>query len=336
MPILVTGGAGYIGSHAVVQLLNAGHDVIVLDNFCNSNQFVFERIKTITGKTVPFIQGDVRSRTDLQTLFKNHSISAIMHFAGLKAVGESEAYPLRYYDNNVVGSLILFEEMLKAKINTLVFSSSATVYSDPSTVKYHENTPLAPINVYGRTKLIIENILHDLKKNQPELRIAILRCFNPVGAHESGLIGENASGKPNNLMPYLAQVAVGKRDKLLVFGDDYPTPDGTGLRDYIHVDDLVAGHLAAFNALKTEASTITVNLGTGRPYSVLEVIKAFEKASGKHISFEVVARRAGDLAEYYADPNLAKHLFGWQAQYDITRMCQDTWRWQSNNPEGYK
>jgi UDP-glucose 4-epimerase len=336
MSILVTGGAGYIGSHTVVQLLNAGFDVVVLDNLCNSNKIVFDRIKTITGKSVTFIQGDVRSRTDLQMLFQHHSINAVMHFAGLKAVGESEANPLRYYDNNVVGSLILFEEMVKANINTLVFSSSATVYSDPSTVKYHENTPLEPINVYGRTKLIIENILFDLKKTQPEWSIAILRCFNPVGAHESGLIGENASGKPNNLMPYIAQVAVGKRDELLIFGDDYPTPDGTGLRDYIHVDDLVAGHLAAFNALKTESSIITVNLGTGRPYSVFDVIKAFEKASGKQISFEVVARRAGDLAEYYADPSLAKQLFGWQAQHDITRMCQDTWRWQSNNPEGYK
>lgn len=335
-PVLVTGGAGYIGSHTVVSLLNAGFAVIIFDNLCNSNHIVIDRIEAITGRRPSFIEGDIRDRKALQQVFHNYSISAVIHFAGLKAVGESELEPLKYYDNNVTGSLILFEEMTKAGVNTLVFSSSATVYGDPGFVQYREDTPLAPVNVYGRTKLMVEDMLRDLKKAQPEWRIALLRYFNPVGAHESGLIGEDPSGIPNNLMPFVAQVAVGKREKLLVFGKDYPTPDGTGLRDYIHVEDLAAGHLAALDALQQKAGLFTINLGTGHPYSVLEMIAAFERASGKNIPYQIVARRAGDLAEYYAEPSFAKEILGWQAQYDIDRMCQDTWRWQKNNPDGYQ
>jgi UDP-glucose 4-epimerase len=333
--VLVTGGAGYIGSHTVVRLLDAGATVVVFDNLCNSNPVVIDRIEAIAGKRPDFVEGDIRDRKALARVFHNHPITAVIHFAGLKAVGESESEPLKYYDNNVTGSLVLFEEMARAAVRTLVFSSSATVYGDPGYVQYREDTPLAPVNVYGRTKLMVEDILRDLKKAQPEWRIALLRYFNPVGAHESGLIGEDPSGIPNNLMPFVAQVAVGKREKVSVFGNDYPTPDGTGLRDYIHVEDLAAGHLAALDALRQEAGIITVNLGTGRPYSVLEMIAAFERASGKKIPYRIVARRPGDLAEYYADPSLAKEILGWQARCDIDRMCQDTWRWQVMNPEGY-
>ena len=334
--ILVTGGAGYIGSHTVVQLLEAGFSVVVFDNLSNSSRTALDRIMALTGKQLDF-EGDIRDRMSLRHTLENHSISAVIHFAGLKAVGESEAQPLKYYDNNVSGSIVLFEEMLRADVHTLVFSSSATVYGDPGYSQYREDTPLAPINVYGRTKLMVEDILRDLKKAQPAWRIALLRYFNPVGAHVSGLIGEDPAGIPNNLMPFVAQVAVGKRQKLSVYGGDYPTPDGTGLRDYIHVEDLAAGHLAALNKLSYhEASLITVNLGTGRPNSVLEMVAAFEKASGKPIPFEIVARRAGDLSEYYAEPTLAKQLLGWEAQLGIDKMCEDTWRWQVNNPNGYR
>jgi UDP-glucose 4-epimerase len=335
--ILVTGGAGYIGSHTVVQLIEAGFSVVVFDNLLNSNRAVINRIFDLTGKQVDFIEGDIRDRMSLRHTLQHHSISAVIHFAGLKAVGEAEATPLKYYDNNVSGSLVLFEEMLRAGVNTLVFSSSATVYGDPGYSQYREDTPVAPINVYGRTKLMVEDILRDLKKSQPVWRIALLRYFNPVGAHGSGLIGEDPAGIPNNLMPFIAQVAVGKRRKLSVFGGDYPTPDGTGLRDYIHVEDLAAGHLAALKTLNDrEASLITVNLGTGRPYSVLEMVGAFEKASGKPVPFEIVERRAGDLAEYYAEPTLANQLMGWEAKLGIDKMCEDTWRWQLNNPNGYR
>ncbi|MGR8951993.1 MAG: UDP-glucose 4-epimerase GalE [Gammaproteobacteria bacterium] len=297
---------------------------------------VIDRIEAITGRRPDFVEGDIRDREALQQVFKDHSISGVIHFAGLKAVGESEAEPLRYFDNNVSGSIILLEEMARAGVHTLVFSSSATVYGDPGFVQYREDTPLAPVNVYGRSKLMVEEILRDLKKAQPEWRIALLRYFNPVGAHESGLIGEDPSGIPNNLMPFIAQVAVGKREKLAVFGNDYPTPDGTGLRDYIHVEDLASGHLAALDVLQQDSLLITINLGTGRPYSVLEMISAFERASGKSIPYQIVSRRAGDLAEYYAEPSLAKEVLGWTAHLDIDRMCQDTWRWQKNNPEGYQ
>lgn len=334
--ILITGGAGYIGSHTTVQLLNAGKNVVVLDNLCNSKQTVIDRIEAITKKRPHFVRGDIRDRDTLRNLFQNHSITAVIHFAGLKAVGESEVDPLKYYNNNVIGSLILFEEMSKANIHSIVFSSSATVYGNPGYAKYHENTPLVPINVYGRTKLMTENMLRDLKKAEPQWRIALLRYFNPVGAHPSGLIGEDPSGIPNNLMPYIAQVAVGKLDKLFIFGNDYPTPDRTGRRDYIHVEDLAIGHLTALHALQNTSDIITVNLGTGRAYSVLEMIAAFEKVSDKPIPYQMVARRAGDLAEYYAEVNLAKELLGWKAQYNIEQMCKDTWHWQKNNPEGYQ
>lgn len=334
--ILVTGGAGYIGSHTVVQLLEAGLPIVIFDNLSNSSRSVLDRIVELTGKHPAFIEGDIRDRVALRNTFKSNSISAVIHFAGLKAVGESEAKPLKYYDNNVSGSIVLFEEMARAGVQTVVFSSSATVYGDPGYEQFPEDTPLAPVNVYGRTKLMVEDILRDLKKAQPYWRIALLRYFNPVGAHVSGMIGEDPSGVPNNLMPFIAQVAVGKREKLSVFGGDYPTSDGTGRRDYIHVEDLAAGHLAALNKLiDSHDSLITVNLGTGRPYSVLEMVRAFEKASGKPVPFEIVDRRNGDLAEYYADPNNAKKILGWEAKLGIDRMCEDTWRWQSKNPIGY-
>lgn len=333
--ILVTGGAGYIGSHAVVQLLSAGASVVILDNLCNSKKEVVNRIERITGCGPELVVGDVRDRAVLRQIFSRFSISAVIHFAGLKAVGESEADPLTYYDNNVLGSVVLFEEMAQASINKLVFSSSATVYGDPGYAQYTESTPLKPVNVYGRTKLMVEEVLHDLKQSDPTWRIAILRYFNPVGAHESGLIGEDPSGTPNNLMPFIAQVAVGKRSKLSVFGADYSTPDGTGRRDYIHVDDLATGHLAALHALEREADSMTVNLGTGKACSVLELVKAFENASGKTVPYVFEPRRAGDLAEYYAEPSLARIQLGWEAKHDLDRMCIDTWRWQSKNPDGY-
>ena len=332
--ILVTGGAGYIGSHTVVQLLNSGKYIVILDNLSNSSLGVVKRIEDLAGKAVEFIEGDIRDRALVRATFEQHAFDSVIHFAGLKAVGESEAFPLKYFDNNVSGSIVLFEEMMRANVNQLIFSSSATVYGNPGSVCYTEDTPLSPINVYGRTKLMVEDILRDLQKANPALRIALLRYFNPVGAHESGRIGENPFGKPNNLMPFMTQVAIGAQEKLMVYGNDYPTPDGTGLRDYIHVEDLAAGHLAALKALEQNAS-ITVNLGTGKPYSVFDMIKAFEGASGARIPYEVVARRAGDLSEYYADPTLAKKVLGWEAQLGIDRMCADSWRWQKNNPKGY-
>jgi UDP-glucose 4-epimerase len=332
--ILVTGGAGYIGSHTVVQLLNSGKDIVILDNLSNSSLGVVKRIEDLAGKAVEFIEGDIRDRALVRATFGQLVFDSVIHFAGLKAVGESEAFPLKYFDNNVSGSIVLFEEMMRANVNQLIFSSSATVYGNPGSVCYSEETALSPINVYGRTKLMVEDILRDLQKANPDLRIALLRYFNPVGAHESGRIGENPFGKPNNLMPFMTQVAIGAQEKLMVYGNDYPTPDGTGLRDYIHVEDLAAGHLAALKALEQNAS-ITVNLGTGKPYSVFDMIKAFEGASGVKIPYEVVARRAGDLSEYYADPTLAKKVLGWEAQLGIDRMCADSWRWQKNNPKGY-
>lgn len=333
--ILVTGGAGYIGSHTVVQLLNAGHQVVILDNLCNSKCEVINRIQNITARRPEFILGDIRDRATLRGLFNAHKIDAVIHFAGLKAVGESVAEPLKYYDNNVSGSVVLFEEMARAGVKTLVFSSSATVYGDPASVPIREDFPLGATNPYGQSKLMVEAILADLYKSDPSWSIARLRYFNPVGAHVSGMIGEDPSGIPNNLMPFVAQVAVGKREKLAVFGNDYPTPDGTGVRDYIHVDDLAAGHLAALNALQ-KPTLLTVNLGTGRGYSVLEMIKAFEAASGKPVPYDIVARRPGDIAACYAEPSLAKQLLGWEAEHDIDRMCADTWRWQSLNPLGFQ
>ncbi len=332
--ILVTGGAGYIGSHTVVQLLQAGANVVVLDNLCNSKREVINRIQNITSRRPEFVLGDIRDRATLRGLFAAHKIDAVIHFAGLKAVGESVAEPLKYYDNNVSGSIVLFEEMARAGVKTLVFSSSATVYGDPASVPIREDFPLGATNPYGQSKLMVEDILADLYKANSSWSIARLRYFNPVGAHVSGMIGEDPSGIPNNLMPFVAQVAVGKREKLAVFGNDYPTPDGTGVRDYIHVDDLAAGHLAALNALQ-KPTPLTVNLGTGRGYSVLEMIKAFEAASGKPVPYDIVARRPGDIAACYADPSLAKALLSWEAKFDIDRMCADTLRWQSMNPLGF-
>lgn len=333
--ILVTGGAGYIGSHTTVQLLEAGYSVLIYDNFSNSHPLVVERMRQITQQKIDCVRGDIRDAQALRQALQTFPCKAAIHFAGLKAVGESEAEPLKYYDNNVAGSLILLEQMQQAGMEIMLFSSSATVYGDPGCVRYDESTQTNPINVYGRTKLMVEDMLRDVQKAHPNWRIALLRYFNPVGAHPSGLIGEHPNGTPNNLMPFIAQVATGQRPKVAVFGNDYPTPDGSGYRDYIHVQDLAAGHLAALRALEQGESSITLNLGTGRPYSVFEMLKAFERASGQSIPYEVVERRAGDLPQYYADPTLAQQVLGWQARYDIDQMCQDTWRWQKNNAKGY-
>ena len=338
MTILVTGGAGYIGSHTSVQLLEAGFDVVVLDNLSNSHTKSLDRVREITGRELVFVEADVRDRDALRQVFNQHAISAVIHFAALKAVGESQSEPLRYYDNNITGSLCLFEEMQRAGVYSVVFSSSATVYGEHGTGQYDETAPLAPMSVYGRTKRMVEDMLRDLRAADPNWRVALLRYFNPVGAHPSGLIGEDPSGIPNNLMPFIAQVAVGKRAKLSVFGNDYPTPDGTGLRDYIHVQDLAAGHLAALKALTEGGHTmpLTVNLGTGQPYSVLQMIEAVAKAAGKPVPHEIVDRRPGDVAVCYADPTLAKQVLGWQAKLGIDAMCSDTWRWQQMNPDGYR
>ena len=324
--ILVTGGAGYIGSHTVVKLLEQGYGAVIVDNLCNSKVNAIHQIESITGRKPLFYEGDVRDRTLLAGIFKAHPIQGVIHFAGLKAVAESQTKPLLYYDNNVAGSITLLEEALKANVHTVVFSSSATVYGEPGITQYDETLPTKPINVYGRSKLMVENILTDLVHANPALRVACLRYFNPVGAHSSGLIGEDPLGIPNNLMPYLGQVTLGKLPSLNVYGNDYPTPDGTGLRDYIHVEDLAEGHCLALHYLDTHAGVLTVNLGTERPHSVLEVIAAFERASGITVPYEFVGRRAGDLAEYFANAQLAKRRLGWVAQYDLDRMCQDTWR----------
>lgn len=333
--ILVTGGAGYIGSHTVVELLNGNHEVLILDNFSNSSPKVLERIEQICGKRGKLIDGDIRDADTLDRIFSAYSIQSVIHFAGLKAVGESVSMPMSYYDNNVVGSLRLFEAMARAEVFRLVFSSSATVYGDPKRVPIDESSDLQATNPYGRTKLHIEEMLRDIGASDPRWRVALLRYFNPVGAHESGLIGEDPQGIPNNLMPFVAQVAVGRRAELSVFGGDYPTTDGTGVRDYIHVVDLARGHLAALAALDREAGVFPVNLGTGRGYSVLEVVKAFERASGKAVPYRIVDRRPGDVATCFADPVRAEQLLGWRAERDIDTMCVDAWRWQSGNPMGY-
>jgi len=323
---LVTGGAGYIGSHTVVKLLDQGYGVVIVDNLCNSKVNAIHQIESITGRKPFFYEGDVRDRALLAGIFNTYSIHGVIHFAGLKAVAESQAKPLLYYDNNVAGSIALLEEALKANVHTVVFSSSATVYGEPGTTQYDETLPTKPINVYGRSKLMVENILTDLVHANPALNVACLRYFNPVGAHSSGLIGEDPLGIPNNLMPYLGQVALGKLPRLKVYGNDYPTSDGTGLRDYIHVEDLAEGHCLALHYLDTHPGILTVNLGTERPHSVLEVITAFERASGITVPYKFVGRRSGDLAEYFANAQLAKRTLGWIAQYDLNRMCQDTWR----------
>lgn len=329
MRVLVTGGAGYIGSHTCVELLNAGHEVIVVDNLCNSKISVLDRVKQIAGRSVLFFKLDVRDKPALSAVFDRHKIDAVIHFAGLKSVGESVSMPLEYYNNNVYGTLVLAEVMAAHKVFNFVFSSSATVYGDPASVPIREDFPLSATNPYGRSKLIMEEMLRDLPIAQADWHIALLRYFNPVGAHSSGLIGEDPHGIPNNLMPYVSQVAAGKLAELSVFGGDYATPDGTGVRDYIHVVDLALGHVHALNALLNKRGVLTYNLGTGRGYSVLEMLAAFEKASGNKIPYRIVARRAGDIASCYADPSFAERELGWRAQRDIDVMCEDTWRWQT-------
>jgi UDP-glucose 4-epimerase len=320
---------GYIGSHTVVELMAAGHEVVVVDNLTNADISVRHRVARITGREFSFQEADIRNRQAMEALFSVHKFDAVIHFAGLKAVGESVEQPLRYYDNNVGGSVVLFETMAAAGVKTLVFSSSATVYGDPASVPITENFPLSATNPYGQSKLMIENILRDTAKADAGWRIALLRYFNPIGAHESGLIGEEPSGIPNNLLPYIAQVAEGRREHLSVFGSDWPTPDGTGVRDYIHVVDLALGHVKALDKLSATPGLHTYNLGTGRGSSVLDMVRAFESASGKPVPYKIVARRAGDIAACYANTELAERELGWKAKYDVARMCQDTWRWQS-------
>jgi UDP-glucose 4-epimerase len=333
--ILVTGGTGYIGSHACVALIEAGHDVVILDNLCNSSAQVLTRLERITGREPVFVQGDVRDRDCLDQIFADYSIGAVMHFAGLKAVGESVNSPLEYYDNNVAGTLTLLAAMAHALVKTLIFSSSATVYGDPASVPIAEDFPCSATNPYGRSKLMVEEILADWLVANPAWSVGRLRYFNPVGAHPSGLIGEDPLGTPNNLMPFVAQVAVGRQDSLYVFGDDYPTPDGTGVRDYIHVMDLVEGHVAALAYIRRQSGLHTVNLGTGQGVSVLDMVKAFEQASGRTIPYKIVERRPGDIAECWAQPSLAEELLGWKASRSLEQMCEDAWRWQEGNPRGY-
>ena len=334
--ILVTGGAGYIGSHTCVELLNAGIGVTVFDNFCNSDPKALVRIERITGRKPGLVRGDIRDRAAIASALRTCNATAVIHFAGLKAVGESVEQPLAYYDNNVIGTLRLLEAMGECGVKTLVFSSSATVYGDPQRLPLTEDHPLSATNPYGRTKLMIEDILRDLHRSDPSWRLALLRYFNPAGAHASGLLGEDPQGVPNNLMPYVAQVAVGRRDHLTVWGDDYPTPDGTGVRDFIHVVDLALGHLKALERLRGHAECFAVNLGTGTGYSVLEMVRAFEKASGRAVPIKIGPRRAGDIASCYAQPTLARDLLGWKAERGLDAMCTDGWRWQSGNPLGFK
>lgn len=337
MTVLVTGGAGYIGTHTCVELLAAGLDIVVVDNFCNSKVEALHRVKELSGKEFPFYEADIRDRAALERIFNEHAIESVIHFAGLKAVGESCELPLRYYENNVSGTVNLCQVMQAYGVHSILFSSSATVYGDPASVPITEDFPTGATNPYGRSKLMVEEILGDLcKAPSSPWKISILRYFNPIGAHESGRIGEDPQGIPNNLLPFVAQVAVGKLEKLKVFGDDYSTVDGTGVRDYIHVVDLAKGHLKALQKLtKSDAGAYIHNLGTGLGYSVLQVIHAFEKASGKLVPYDIVPRRAGDIAECFADPSLAEKDLGWKAEFGIGRMVEDTWRWQSNNPRGY-
>ncbi len=336
MSILVTGGVGFIGSHTVVELQNAGYDVVVLDNLCNANPKVLDRIEAITGRKVPFYKADIRDREALNEIFEKESIDSVIHFAGLKAVGESVQKPLEYYDNNIAGTLVLVDVMRQHGCKNIIFSSSATVYGDPAFVPITEECPKGVCtNPYGWTKSMLEQILSDIQKADNEWNVVLLRYFNPIGAHKSGTIGENPNGIPNNLMPYITQVAVGKREELGVFGDDYDTPDGTGVRDYIHVVDLALGHVKALKKIEEKAGLKIYNLGTGCGYSVLDVVHNFEKASGVKIPYSIKPRRAGDIATCYADAAKAKEELGWEAQYGILEMCEDSWRWQKNNPNGY-
>ncbi|GAM12027.1 UDP-glucose 4-epimerase GalE [Mesobacillus selenatarsenatis] len=336
MAILVTGGAGYIGTHTCVELLNENHEIIVVDNFDNSKPEALKRVKEITGQDFKFYEVDLLDREGLRKVFAENDIDAVIHFAGLKAVGESVSIPLRYYHNNITGTLVLCEVMQEFNVKKLVFSSSATVYGMPEEVPISESFPLSATNPYGRTKLMIEEILRDLYVSDDSWSIALLRYFNPIGAHESGRIGEDPNGIPNNLMPFITQVAVGKLDELKVFGSDYPTVDGTGVRDYIHVVDLAKGHLKAVEKVLSATGAEAYNLGTGTGYSVLEVVNAFEKASGKKIPYKVVERRPGDIAECYANPDKAAGELGWKAEKGIEEMCKDSWKWQSNNLNGYE
>nr|WP_086938176.1 UDP-glucose 4-epimerase GalE [Thaumasiovibrio occultus] len=336
MTILVTGGAGYIGSHTVLQLLEQGNQVVVLDNLSNASQESLARVSNLTGKSVEFVEGDIRDGALLDRLFQTHQIDSVIHFAGLKAVGESVAKPLAYYDNNVNGTLVLLQAMQKAGVNKLVFSSSATVYGDPASVPIREDFPVGgTTNPYGTSKLMVEQVLRDAAVANPDFAFVILRYFNPVGAHESGLIGEDPNGIPNNLLPYISQVAIGKLEKLSVFGSDYPTQDGTGVRDYIHVVDLATGHLKALERIRIDKGVFTYNLGTGNGYSVLDMVKAFEQASEVAVPYALAPRRPGDIAECYADPALARDELGWTAQKSLHDMMVDTWRWQQQNPQGY-
>ncbi len=337
--ILITGGAGYIGSHTLVELANANYDFIVYDNLSNSSKESIKAVEKIINKPITFVQGDIRDKESLQKVFTDHNIDSVIHFAGLKAVGESVSNPIEYYDNNVNGTLILLDVMKKYNCKKIVFSSSATVYGDPHTTPIKENFPTgSTTNPYGTSKYMIERILEDLHISDPEFKIAILRYFNPVGAHESGTIGEDPNGIPNNLMPFISQVAVGKREYLSVFGSDYDTHDGTGVRDYIHVVDLAYGHIKAIDYLNNHQNIkpLIVNLGTGTGYSVLDVVKAFEKASNQKVPYKLVDRRLGDIAICYADPSYAKEVLNWEAKRNMEDMCTDSWRWQSNNPDGYK
>lgn len=334
--VLVTGGAGYIGSHTTLALLQAGYDVVVLDNLSNSSTQALIRVAQLADRQAGFVQGDVRDKALVRDVLRRHHVVAVLHFAGLKAVGESVEQPLRYYDNNVSGSLALCEAMAEAGVFRLVFSSSATVYGEPSEMPISERTPTGrPTNPYGRSKLMVEELLRDLARSDPRWRIAVLRYFNPVGAHESGLIGEDPLGIPNNLLPYISQVAVGRLNELAVFGDDYSTPDGTGVRDYIHVVDLADGHLCALQALNKRTGWHVWNLGTGRGYSVLEMVQAFERASGRRVPFRIAPRRPGDIAACWSDPAKARDELNWTARRGLARMMEDAWRWQSRNPHGY-
>lgn len=337
MNILVTGGAGFIGSHTIVELIEAGHTPIAYDNLCNASTVVFERIKQITGVEVEFIEGDIRDEAKLADVFAAHDVDCVIHFAGLKAVGESVEKPLEYYDNNVNGTVKLLFAMRRAQVRNIIFSSSATVYGTPEKLPLTEDMPKGvATNPYGRTKAIIEDILADVQHAYPEMNVVLLRYFNPIGAHPSGLMGEDPAGVPNNLMPYITQVAVGKLERLSVFGDDYDTLDGTGVRDYIHVMDLASGHVAALKALKPEGGLSIYNLGTGAGTSVLELVKAFEDAAGVQVPYQIQARRAGDVAACYADCSKAAAELGWEARYGIEDMCADSWRWQKGNPNGYR
>jgi UDP-glucose 4-epimerase len=334
--ILVTGGAGYIGSHCCIELINVGYQPIILDNFSNAQPNVVDRIEKITGKRPPVVVADIRDQAAIEAVMSDHRIGAVIHFAALKAVGESVRLPLAYYEVNVAGTISLVNAMDQLQIKTLVFSSSATVYGDPKSLPVREDAARSATSPYGRSKIIGEDILFDLFAAQSDWQIAVLRYFNPVGAHQSGLIGEDPKGIPNNLMPFVAQVASGKRDFLSVFGNDYPTPDGTGIRDFIHVVDLAKGHIAALEHIRTAPGLMTLNLGTGMGFSVLELVQAFRIASGQDIPYQMKPRRAGDVAEVYADASLAKDFLGWQAALTLDDMCSDTWRWQSKNPNGYE